>query len=80
MLQVSLNPFLVLVKADHHQAHQAFIADGLVPITYALALVKGKREIADKTTHSNLFEQRFWLIKFKNWQLCYRVGTVIYLK
>ena len=65
LLKVALDSFLVLVQAYHHQAHQTFVTDWLVPVTYAFTLVKGEREIADKTTHSNPLMDTCWLIKLK---------------
>ena len=65
LLKVSLDSFLVLVQAYHHQTHQAFVADGFVPVTNTLALVKSEREIAYKTTHSSPLMDTCWLIKFK---------------
>lgn len=66
LLEVSLDSFLVLVQAYHHQAHQTLVADGFVSIAHTLTLVKGEGEIADKTTHSSPLMDTCWLIKFKS--------------
>jgi hypothetical protein len=65
LFEVSLDPFLVLVQAYHHQTHQTFVADRFVPVTNTLALVKGEGEIANKTTHSSPMMDICWLIKLK---------------